>query len=178
MRFPALFRRGARFLDRLSPDSRRRQRMIRSQALSGWAAAGRRDFELVLVRYRPDAVYEFTPGLVTLGLPARLEGTDIWMEAVTDWAEAWAEWEYTLSFIVDLGPLVVTLGRFAARAAASGLDVELEYAQVMEMRDGLVSRERDFNDWPEAMRAAGIDPSVLPHLEALGPATVLRLGGE
>lgn len=177
-RFPALYRHGARFLDRLGPDSRRRQRLLRGQVLSGWAAASRRDFDLVLVRYTPDAVYEFTPGLVTLGLPARVEGGDAWMKALTDWAEVWAEWEFTLSFIVDLGPLVVTLGRFAARGAASDLDVQLEYAQVMETRDGLVRHEQDFNDWGEGLRAAGIDPGVLPHLEALGSATVLRLGDD
>jgi len=51
-----------------------RRRFLRHPVVSGHAAAQRRDFELMLVRYAPDVVFEADAGLQTLGVPASAQG--------------------------------------------------------------------------------------------------------
>jgi hypothetical protein len=176
LRFPWLYRTLVRWgLRTSSPRQRLRQSFLREQVRSGWAAAARRDFELMSVRYAPNIVYESTPQLVVLGMPARVEGINGWLRALSDFNDAWARSRFELSFILDCGKQLVTLGCFAGHGAASGIDAQTDFAQVLELDDGLVVRERDFNDWSDALRAAGIDADMVARLEALPPGAVIEL---
>jgi hypothetical protein len=173
--FPRLYARLASAGSRLSPRSRLRQQVLHHQLLSGWAAASRGDFELVQTRYAPELVYEFNPELVTLGLPARVEGRDAWLAAISEFRSVWTEWRFTPSYLLDLGERVVNLGRAWYRGDASGVELEIEYAQLIEHRSAIVLHERDFTGWPAALKAAGIDPDVLPRLKALAPGEAMEL---
>lgn len=63
VRFPGAWRTLSALGQRvLSPHSRLRRALLRRNVVSGWAAASRRDFELMLVRYAPDVEVEFDPG--------------------------------------------------------------------------------------------------------------------
>jgi hypothetical protein len=69
VRFPSLYRRLAALAFRLlSPRSRLRRAALRRVLLSGWASFDRRDFELNLLFFTPDAEFDFPSGLQTLGL--------------------------------------------------------------------------------------------------------------
>jgi ketosteroid isomerase-like protein len=174
-RFPGLYARMVRLGFGISPRSRLRRAFVRHQARSGWAAASRRDWELMLLRYAPDLVYEFNAEFVALGLPERLEGRRAWIEVMSDWGDAWAQLDYTLCFVVDLGDRFLGLGRLEARGAASGVDVDRELAQVIEFRDGLVSRDRTFLNWSEGVAAAGLPADLPARLAALPARAALVL---
>lgn len=75
VRFPSLFRRLAALGFRLlSPRSRLRRALLRRAPVSGWASFDRRDYELNLIFFAPDAEFEFDPGMQTLGLGDSYQG--------------------------------------------------------------------------------------------------------
>jgi ketosteroid isomerase-like protein len=174
--FPGLYRLLGRIFTRLRIGGRLRRWIIRDQTISGWAAVNRGDYELVKIRYSAELVYEFNPELVTLGLPERIESREGWLSAIADWATAWDDVHYELRFIIDLGDRMVGLGRASARGQASGAEIEFDYSQLVEMRDGVVHRERDFTDWEQVLFAAGFEAETLERLRALPPGGVLRIG--
>lgn len=176
-RSPAVYAAVGRRAAALSPSSKLRQRLLRRELISGWAAFNRRDFDLVMVRYAPEMIYEFSPDLVTLGLPARIEGREMWREEIEEYISIWAEQSQTLSFLIDLGEKVIGLGHGFYRGAASGIELEIGYAQLVEHSQGLGTHERDFSDWAEAIREAGLQPGVLERLERLAPGSTVELGG-
>jgi hypothetical protein len=44
---------------------------------------------------------------------------------------------------------------------ASGIELELEFAQLLTIERGLVTHERDFGRWDDALHAAALDPAAL-----------------
>lgn len=175
LRFPGLYAVVVRAGSRISPRSRLRQAFVRHQARSGWAAGSRQDWELLLVRYAPDLVYEVNPEFVELGFPERVDGRRAWIEAISDWAQTWSRLDYTLSFVVDLGDRLLNLGRVTARGAASGVDVDRELAQVIDLSAGLVSRDRSFLNWSEGLVAAGLPADLPQRLTVLEEGAALEL---
>src|ERR671937_177157 len=68
VRFPFLYRRlAALVFGQLGPRSRLRRLLLRRALLSGWASFDRRDFELNLIFFAPDAAFEFAPEWEMLG---------------------------------------------------------------------------------------------------------------
>jgi hypothetical protein len=153
-----------------------RQNIIRRESLSGWAAANRRDYELMMTRYRRDVVIEWMPDLASLGLPPRSDGTAAWAAAIGEFNTTWAETEYLLRFVIDMGKRFVLLGDSRFRGATSGVGIDARYAQVIDHERGMVVRELDFRDWGEALAAAGISASDFARLEATSPGAVVELG--
>jgi hypothetical protein len=160
VRFPSLYRRLAGLAWRLlNPRSRLRRAFLRRQLVSGWAAGGRRDFELVVVRYARDVVVDFDPGFQTLGVGEKLRGHGAMVEAHRAvWEQLGARAEP--SYVVDLGDRLLCLGYFRTHAPASGVKLERELAQLLTIREGLVSRHQAFLAWDEGLRAAGLEPDL------------------
>jgi hypothetical protein len=69
----------------------------------------------------------------------------------------------------------VGLGHFAARGRSSTVPLDLDYAQIVELRDGIAWRERDFIDWSESLAAVGLPADVLSRREQLAPGETLEL---
>ena len=174
--FPGLYRAAAKVVWRLPPTSRIRAFFAQQLMQSAFAAITRDDFVLPMVWYGPDVVYEFNPELVTLGLPERVDGRDAHMRTLREFRATWEEWRFTPSYAIDHGDgTAITLSHAWYRGGASGVEFEIEYAQVLEMRDGIVTRERDFTEWRQAIEAAGMDAGVLERLGSLPPGGVMRL---
>ena len=178
-RFPALYRRPAGLVLRLlSPRSRLRRALVRRQFVSGWAAFSRRDFETVLVRFAPDAEFEYDAGQQSMGwewtqsgLGGTFRGHQGMLDALGELTEVWDSWEFEPAYILDLGDRMLGLGFFRAQARASGVRLEHEFAQLITLREGLVARDGPTGpmSWEDGLRAAGLDPRafVLPrHAEA------------
>jgi uncharacterized protein len=173
IRFPSLYRRVAQLVLRLlSPRTRLRRALMRRQALSAYAAANRRDFELMFVRYGRDVQLRFDPDLEPLGLGGTFRGHDGVLKVIETFGEAWEQWELLPAVVLDMGERLVGLGSFRLPGTASGLEFEREFAQMWTFRDGLVVHEEEFLAWDKGLRAAGLDSDaiVLPSREKTGQA--------
>lgn len=145
----------------LSPRSRLRRAFLRRQQVSAYAAASRRDFELMLVRYAGDVEIEFEPDLEPLGLSGTHRGHDGFVRMMETFNQAWDWPEVVPAMMLDMGDRVLGLGRFRLRGAASGVELEREFAQLITLRRGLVAHEREFLSWDKGLRAAGLDPDSI-----------------
>jgi ketosteroid isomerase-like protein len=162
VRFPGAYRGMAAMGQRLlSPRSRLRRAWLRRQVISGWDAATRKDWELMLVRYASDVEVEFEPDFEALGLGGTFRGHDGMLKMARMFDEAWERRRWLPTLILDLGTRVVTLGTVRLPGTASGLEFESEYAQLLTVRGGLVACEQEFLSWDKGLLAAGLDRAVI-----------------
>ena len=162
VRFPGAFRWEAALSQRfLRPRSRLRRTLLRRALVSGWNAANRGDFELMLVRYAPDVEITWDPAFAALGVSGPFHGHDGVVRMVHGIAEAWEQYELKPVAVVDLGERGVALGTFRMPGNVSGLEFESEMAQVAVPRDGLIAHQQDFLSWDDGLRAAGLDPAAM-----------------
>jgi uncharacterized protein len=143
--------------------------LLRRAVVSGWAAGNRRDFKLMLVRYSPAVEFEFTTGQQTLGL-GTFRGHAGMIDLLGKLDEVWGSWELEAAYVLDLGDRVLVLGFLRIRGRASGVELGQEYAQLITVREGLVTHDQNFYSWEEGLRAAGLDPDAIT-LPALGSPT-------
>jgi ketosteroid isomerase-like protein len=179
VRFPSLCRRLYALAQRrvLTPRSRLRRAILRRGNISGWAAFNRGDFELMLARYAPDVEFEFDPGEQTLGRSGTFRGHEAMARALAEqYFEGWGQFGLEPAYILDLGDRVLCLGFQHARGHASGVQLEQENAQLVTVREGLVTRDVHFFTWEEGLRAAGLDPDAiaLPKRRQGGHAASIR----
>jgi ketosteroid isomerase-like protein len=147
---------------RLRPDARARRRFVRHAVLSGWQALSRRDFELMLVRYAPNVVYEADAGLQSLGIPGSARGRGEMAHVLEETMDVWDRLALAPAAIVDLGgDSMIGLGAVRGQGQRSGIALEGEVAQLLTIKGGLVVHERDFTRWDDALRAAALDPAAL-----------------
>jgi ketosteroid isomerase-like protein len=162
VRFPAVYRRlAALVFARLEPRSRLRRVLLRRALIVGWASFDRRDFELNLALFAPDAEFEFPSGLQTLGLGGSFRGHAGRIEALGKLVEVWGSSELEPAYMLDLRDRLLILGFWRNRARASAVELEQEFAQLATVRDGLVTRDQAFFSWEEGLRAAGLDPHAI-----------------
>ncbi len=177
VRFPAVFRRLAALMFRLSPDSRLRRALLRRAFLSGWASFDRQDFEVNVLYFSADAEFEFPSGMQTLGLGDSYRGHEGRIEALNKIFEVFGS-ELEPAYMLDLGDRVLTLGFLHADARASGVRLDQELGQLATVRNGLVARDQTFFSWDEGLRAAGLDPAAIAlHRHAAPRQTVTREPG-
>lgn len=151
----------------LSPRSRVRRAQLRRQVISGWDAASRRDFELMLVRYAPDVEIDADPDFEALGLGGTfVRGHDGLVQMIQAFQEAWGHWEMHPATLFDLGDRVLVLGTFRLSGAVSGLAFEQEWAQLVTIRRGLVVREQAWLAWDKGLRGAGLEPDAITLLSS------------
>jgi ketosteroid isomerase-like protein len=163
VRFPAAWRAWSALIQRLlSPRSRMRRKLLVRGVVSGWDAASRRDFELMLVRYSSDVAVEFDPDFEALGMGGTFRGHDAFLKMIQGFAgDAWERWEMRPAMVLDMGDRVLVLGTFRMPGTASGLEFQPEWAQLLTSRGGLVVREQEFFGWDKGLRAAGLDPDAV-----------------
>lgn len=85
------------------------------------------------------------------------EGVEGTREFLTDWISAWEDWHLELVDLVDAGDDVVAIVHQSGRSKATGLPVDMTFAQVWTVEDGKQTRMRMYADPEEALRAAGVD---------------------
>jgi hypothetical protein len=162
VRFPGGWRAlSALALRLLSPRSRLRRALLRRAVVSGWDAATRYDYELMLVRYARDVEIEFDSDFEALGLGGTFRGHDGMVKVIGAFEEAWERRESLPALILDLGDRLLNLGTFRLPGTASGLEFEREFAQLSTPRGGLVARDQYFFGWDRGLRAAGLDPDAI-----------------
>ncbi len=119
---------------------------IISRGYEHWAATGR-------IRAHPDFVWDVSE----LGWPGQqiyvgAEGADRFN---AEWAEAWDGWEIEVEEYVDAGESVVAIVNQRGRSRATGIPVDMRFAQVWTFRDGQAIRMQMYASVDEALATAG-----------------------
>jgi ketosteroid isomerase-like protein len=84
------------------------------------------------------------------------EGIEGAREFLTDWVGAWEDWELEIEEYRDAGDRVVAVARQSGTSKATGLPVDMHFAQLWTLRDGKQLRMEMYADPGEALRAAGL----------------------
>jgi ketosteroid isomerase-like protein len=159
VRFPRMARMmlaiGIRFNGPRSPV---RRDGLRRVLRSGWAAAPRKDWELMFVRYSPEVVWEIPEEFQTLGFAESYHGHQGLVEGLERFSEAFESWELRPDRALDFGDRVLALGSFRGKARASGVEWQQKFSQLVTLERGLVVRDRFFYSWEQGLRAAGLEP--------------------
>jgi ketosteroid isomerase-like protein len=84
------------------------------------------------------------------------EGVDGARAFISEWLDAWEDWELELEALHDAGDRVVAFVHQRGRSKEGGMPVEMSFAQVFTLRDGRQARMEMYSDRDEALAAAGL----------------------
>jgi ketosteroid isomerase-like protein len=92
------------------------------------------------------------------GWPERqtYEGIDGAREFLANWSSAWEDWRLHVVDLVDAGDEVVAILHQTGSSKTTGLEVDMDFAQVWTVEDGKQTSARMYADPDEALRAAGL----------------------
>ena len=92
------------------------------------------------------------------GWPERqtYEGPEGTREFLTDWVGAWEDWRLEVRELIDAGDDVVAILHQSGRSKTTGLEVDMDFAQVWTIKNGKQTRMRMYADPDEALRAVGL----------------------
>jgi ketosteroid isomerase-like protein len=112
----------------------------------------RGDYEQALSFFAPDVELDAThmpDGQVFRGL-AEVRGH------IAEWRASWRDFREQVEEVRDAGDRVVIFYCDGGIGRASGIETEIRYASVWEVRDGRVARMKNFLDRSEALLHAGL----------------------
>ncbi len=75
-----------------------------------------------------------------------------------DWSAAWDDWSVESEGMHEAGDKVVDLLRQRGRSKAAGMPVDMSFAMVWTLRDGMQTRMEMYSDPAEALKAVGLRP--------------------
>ena len=78
------------------------------------------------------------------------------MQFITEWADAWDGWEMEPEDYIDAGERVVVILNQRGRSKATGIPVEMRFAQVWTLRDGRGVRMQLYASVEQALEAVGL----------------------
>jgi ketosteroid isomerase-like protein len=73
-----------------------------------------------------------------------------------EWVAAWDDWELHVEALHEAGDKVLAVVHQHGRSRASGLPVDMSFAQVWTLRDGKEKRMEMYSDPNEALQALGL----------------------
>jgi ketosteroid isomerase-like protein len=78
------------------------------------------------------------------------------MQFNAEWADAWDDWELEVEDYLDAGERVVAIINQRGRSKATGIPVDMRFAQVWTLRDGQAIRMQMYASPEEALEAVGL----------------------
>ena len=153
-RFPALYRSLANSVMRLPPRSRLRRSMLARSVALAYAAANRRDFDLVLVGWDTGSEYHPSGDLLPPDLETVFYGHDGYLQLWRYWLDAFEDIRWDPVEILDFGDKFLVSTQQKGRGSGSGVAVSEPVFQLFTVRQGLVVRQEDFLDRSKALQAA------------------------
>ena len=84
------------------------------------------------------------------------EGIEGAREFLADWTSAWEDWRLEVKELLDAGDEVVAIVHQSGRSKATGLEVDMDFAQVWTVEGGRETYMRMYSDTDEAVRAVGL----------------------
>ena len=154
VRLPALYRLAAGSFLRLPPRSRLRQLMLARTVAQAYAAANRRDFDLVLTGWDPGSEYHPSGDLLPPDLEPVFYGHDGYLQLWRYWLDAFEDIRWDPEEILDFGDRLLVTTQQRGRGSGSGVAVSEPVFQLFTFRRGLVVRQEDFLDRSKALEAA------------------------
>jgi ketosteroid isomerase-like protein len=105
--------------------------------------------------FAPDFVWDMSTfrGWPEQQIYPGIEGARQFLE---EWRDAWEDWELEVEDMFDAGNDVVAVLRQRGRSKATGLPVDMHFAQVWTLRDGKQLRMRMYASPDEALEATGL----------------------
>ena len=157
VRFPTFFRAFNDAVLRLPPRSRLRRAALARAIIRAYAAANRRDFELIFTSNDPGA-YEYCPSadLLPPDFDTVYQGHQGYLDFWQRWLDAFPDIRWDPEEIIDLGQKALVTTRQSGHGSGSGLAVSERVFQLFTFRRGLVIRQEDFLDRSQALEAAGL----------------------
>ena len=81
------------------------------------------------------------------------EGTRAFLR---DWTEAWDDWQIEIEEMHEAGDDVLVILHQSGRSKATGMPLEMTFAQLFMFRDGRQTRMEMYSEVEEAKRAVGL----------------------
>ncbi len=116
-------------------------------------AVGRRDLELLLGVTDPAVEWHTSISVISEG--GAYHGHDGVRQYLSDLDETFELLEPTLDRVLDVGDLVLAVGRLHYRGKASGVETDVPMGWVFKFREGKVLYVRAFRDPEQALGALG-----------------------
>ena len=106
------------------------------------------------IRAHPDLVWDVSK----LGWPGQqiYSGPEGANQFNAEWADAWDDWEFAPEDYIDAGEYVVVIVNQRGRSKATGIPVDMRFAQVWSFRDGQAIRMQMYASVADALEAAGL----------------------
>ena len=156
VRTPGLARVLTQILLRLPPQSRLRRLMVARRIGRAYAAANRRDFDLILSGLDRNTEYRPAPDLIAPDQDEVFIGHDGYLRMWRNWLDAFGDLRFDPEEVVDLGDAFLVTARQQAHVPGSAIAVGKPVFQLFKVRRGLVVWQHDFSDRSAALEAAGL----------------------
>ena len=104
-----------------------------------------------------DFVWDMSTFRDLMGMQQRYEGVEGIRRFLRDWTEVFEEWQIEVETYHDAGERVVAICRQRGRSKAGGVPVDMTFAMVFTLRDGLETRMEMCADPDEALEAVGLE---------------------
>jgi ketosteroid isomerase-like protein len=105
--------------------------------------------------FAPDLVWDMSKFVGWLERPV-YEGIKGVRDFSHEWADAWDDWTIDVLALHDAGDKIVAVVHQHGRAKATGIPVDMVFAQVWSLRDGKEVRMEGYADAAEALKAVGL----------------------
>jgi ketosteroid isomerase-like protein len=153
LRFPSVYRWFARGLSRLPSGSRVRRLLLARRVQRAYAAANRRDFDLVLLGWDDEAEYRPGADLIAPDQESVFIGRDGYLRMWGSWLGAFDDLRFEPEEMVDFGDVFLVTAQQSGHGSGSGVAVSKPVFQLFKTRGGMVIQQCDFSDHSEAVRA-------------------------
>jgi ketosteroid isomerase-like protein len=118
-------------------------------------ALNRRDWDALFALVTAD--FEWLPAMPGAVQDIGYRGREEFAAYAREVEETWEYLRAVMEEFRDLGDRVLLLGHMEGRGKASGAAVHTPVAEVMDFRDGKLSRDRVFLDHADALKAVGLE---------------------
>ena len=112
----------------------------------------RGDAEQALGHLHPEVVIDFS----ARGDTTAQRGRDQVMPLVTEWTSTWDDYREELDEIRDLGDQVLVVTTQTGRGKGSGVEIANQWAFLVVVEDGLITRFTGYANPSAAIEAAGL----------------------
>jgi SnoaL-like domain len=155
VRFPALARLYAAWWARLPQHSRLRRVLLLRRFRQGYAAANRRDFDLLLTGLDPGIEYHPSEAWL-IDFDPLYHGHDGYLEVWRGLLGSFEDARLDPEELLDLGDRFLVTTQMSGHGVGSGVSTSQPHFQLFTLRRGLVIRQDDFVDRALALEAAGL----------------------